>query len=103
MKKLLLRTKCMFLVLVIASAHCAFASVESPGYFVSKRSANLVPPASHERPSVKRSSLANRVIYVLKTRVNKDGKGSRAILVLVAVLLSLILAFGVFIGAWGGL
>ncbi len=100
MKNFLLRSKYMFLVLTIVLGHSAFASVESINLYTSYNLKSSLPHSGIAIPIVKKPPLGKLFINVINDKIRKGGKGSVAVVVIVAVLLSLLLGFGIFLFAW---
>jgi fatty acid desaturase len=66
----------------------------------SKASTSLINPAE-ARPRVKKVPLLKRLIKI-GFKMQKANRGSIALVWVVAVLVSLLLALGIFLFAWGG-
>ena len=102
MNQYLLRSKTIFVVLIIAFFNCVFASVKMN---CTHRNNNLTtfpvnPPEG--RPGIKKISFIKRYLHTPGFKLKKAGKGFIALVVIGAVLSGLLLAAGIFVAAYGG-
>ena len=102
MKKLLLKPTGIFVVLMVALLHNVFAAAVPQKHYTGSEQVRFLPDEGNIKPAVKRPSFLEKKILRLTSKAQKRGKGSITLVVVVAVLLSLLLAFGIYLGAWGG-
>ena len=102
MEQYLFKFRTLVLVLIITFVNCAFVSVTTKEVSAdSSSTTSLIDPAK-ARFRVKKVSFVNRFIHKLGLKLKRANTGLIALVVVLTVLVSLLLAAGIFIFAWGG-
>ncbi len=97
MKELSFSLKYIFLLVILASGNCAFASFEKKCVY-SKIDSATAPSNFIDTGYIENKLVVNGGEHKIK----KAKKGGVALVVISGVLLAVTLAFFVFIAAWGG-
>lgn len=102
MKHYLCRVKITFLVLIITFFNCAFVSPNTNNTYKNSNSFynTIIPARSGLR--VEKGSFIEQIMNKMGQKKKQQNKGLIALVVFLAILLTLLLAFGIFIFAWGG-
>jgi hypothetical protein len=98
----LFRFKTIFLVLIITFVNCAFVSVKTNDASTNSNSTTSLITRAEASRDVKKVSFLKRFIHRLSFKLQKANKGLIALVVVITILLSLVLAFGIYISAFGG-
>ncbi len=95
------RVQVVVLVLFLAFVNCAFVAVDKNGAHNGRPSTNSLVIPAESKPQVKKVSFLNRLRHKLSIKP-KNGKGLVALAVVGTILVSIILALGLYMFAFAG-
>jgi hypothetical protein len=103
MRPLFLKVKTYVLLFFIVLIHSNFSHATKLPVQSHQLTLRLYSPSHAQKVNFKPYQLIKRVVHIITHKPRKTGEGSIALVIIGAILLTLLLGFGIFILAYGGL